>query len=103
RQTLPIVTNQRQVNPSHHGDSFFAIFAHPTAANVIYVSGDAPGNIFHVETSTNVWTPIAGPAPAMTSNTVPHADSRSLAFFTFAGTANLIEADDGGIYRLPLN
>src|SRR4029077_2149610 len=40
------------------------------------------------------WTRITGPAA---KNTSPHADSRNMAFDS---SGNILEADDGGIYRL---
>src|SRR5262249_30339174 len=53
--------------------------------------------IYQVTPSTNTWTSIAGPGANHTS---PHADSRYMVFATYGFSNDILEADDGGIYRL---
>ena len=61
--------------------------------------GKSSGRIFRgVRNSSSVeWLPIVG---AATHGTAPHADSR---YLIFDAADNLLEADDGGIYRLTGN
>lgn len=68
-------------------DSFYMGF------NTIVLDGISGGAIYQVTPSTNTWTSIVGPGANHTS---PHADSR---FMVFNGS-DILEADDGGIYRL---
>ncbi|MGH7137371.1 MAG: hypothetical protein ACREHD_16630, partial [Pirellulales bacterium] len=105
--------------PGSQGIIHFSITADPTNPELVYVGGDrqpGPGDpgIFQFPNSigaTNYtgrlfrgdasqplasqWTPITNDATA--SNTGPHADSRHLAF---DASGNLLEVDDGGVYRL---
>ena len=106
------------VNPGGQGNLHFSIVADPTIANVVYVGGDrqpAPlpnsigarnlsGRLFIGDSLLQPsirWQPIthnfADPdGIGGNPGTAPHADSRAMAF---AGN-DLLEADDGGIYRL---
>ncbi|MBI1832891.1 MAG: hypothetical protein HYR84_15740, partial [Planctomycetes bacterium] len=77
------------------GFNNFAITADPTDANIVYVSGDRPPNIFRGDAGGGTWTSLSNTAAV--SNTRPHADSRAL---YFRNTTTLMEADDGGIYEL---
>ena len=103
------------------GGIHFSITADPTNANIVYVGGDRQpsqlnrsgfeigafpnsigadnysGRLFRVDASLSAGsqaTPITNNFTANGSS--PHADSRSL---TFDAVGNLIESDDGGIYR----
>src|SRR5262249_43786155 len=53
--------------------------------------------IYQVTPSTNTWTPIVG---AGANHTSPHADSRYMTFASYGFSNDILEADDGGIYRL---
>ncbi len=100
------------------GDIHFSIVVDPANPNVIYVGGDAQpgdkpnsigaqnhtGRIFRgvYTPAGTVWTPIthnfADPdGPGGQPGTAPHADSRDMAFNALG---QILEADDGGIYRL---
>ena len=86
-------------DPGPQGDKHFSIAADSTGNNV-YVGGDVRanppfvGNLFIGNVTTGNWSSIIlGGA----NNTAPHADSRDLAF---DANGNLLETDDGGIYRL---
>ena len=85
-------TQQPQTNRGTQGDKHFA-FAADAAGNV-FVGGDRPNHIFRWTASTQHWVPIVG---ASTNGTAAHADSR---FITFDRRGVLLEADDGGVYRL---
>ncbi|MFL6247775.1 MAG: RTX toxin, partial [Thermoanaerobaculia bacterium] len=111
-----------EVEPGGQGSTHFSIVADPTDANIVYVGGDRQpspfpnsidannfaGRIFRVNATSNAGsqsTPLTN-CPAATadcngsistsSNSSPHADSRRLAF---DAAGNLLETDDGGIYR----
>lgn len=86
--------------PATHGGgqgfNNFAIVADPTNANMVYVSGDRPPNIFRGEAGANTWTSIV--LAGTSSDTNPHADSRHMVFLN---TTTLLESDDGGVFQLP--
>ncbi|HQU47294.1 MAG TPA: hypothetical protein PK867_31115, partial [Pirellulales bacterium] len=70
--------------------------ADPTDPNVVYVGTYAEQH-FRGDASQpagSQWTSVDG---ANAGNSAPHSDSRSLAF---DANGNLLESDDGGIYRL---
>ena len=107
------------------GSIHFSILADPTDANIVYVGGDRQpgppegipwpnsigaqdysGRLFrgdasaatgsqweHLTHSNNV-SAVAGGGTA--SSSAPHADSREM---TFDALGNIIEVDDGGVYR----
>jgi hypothetical protein len=94
------------VRPGH-----FTLAADPGDANIVYVGGDRQqqpnafvangttdfsGNLFIGDwrRRRGVWQPLVG---SFANGTAPHADSRHI---TFDANGNLIEADDGGVYRL---
>ncbi|MEX0330674.1 MAG: LEPR-XLL domain-containing protein, partial [Puniceicoccaceae bacterium] len=99
------------LHPGGQGDLHFSLAVDPNNSSVIYVGGDRQpsrtnnsvglsgggGRVFRYTGSA--WEQIVG---STVNNTTPHADSR---FITFDTAGNLLEADDGGIYRLtnPLN
>ncbi|MEO1084372.1 MAG: RTX toxin, partial [Acidobacteriota bacterium] len=109
------------VHPGGQGRIHLAIVADPTDINTVYVSGDrqpffteASGNpgtffpnsigavdfsgrIFRGDASANPgsqWTPLTHVGTANSSS--PHADSREM---VFDAAGDLIETDDGGIYK----
>ncbi len=121
---LPLPTTTENGTPyglhtSDHGELHFSLAADPVNTNLVYVGGDAQtgtslgsllssGRLFRVNAD-----PSSGPqvtslthCPSATSdcfnrqstrnNSAPHADSRDIAF---DASGNLIQTDDGGIYR----
>ncbi|MEE8452868.1 MAG: hypothetical protein V3R99_13165, partial [Thermoguttaceae bacterium] len=107
------------VNPGGQAMKNFALAASPTDANVVYASGDrqtkrvdgktpsvanpnasgATGWVARIFQGTfapggGSWTPVVG---TNASGTAPHADSREL---IFDKQGNLLDGNDGGIYRL---
>jgi hypothetical protein len=102
------IQNFQQPNASGFGGfgrGNLSIVADPTDSTVFFIAGDdqssSPfvGVIFRVTcndttpSSDNWVSVVEGGA----NNTAPHADDRSL---TFDFSGNLLETDDGGIYRL---
>jgi Ca2+-binding RTX toxin-like protein len=85
------------------GVNNFSIVADPTDPTVVYLGGDGTHfpdvlgpevpNLFIGRGEFDTWDPISGSGA---NNTAPHPDSR---FMVFSGN-DLLEADDGGIYRL---
>ncbi len=83
------------------GTLHVSMLAHRTNADVFYFGGDVfsggppwVGDIYQVTASTNTWTPfVMGGA----NGSAPHADSREM---VFDANGDLLEADDGGLYRL---
>jgi hypothetical protein len=110
-------------HPGGQGGTHLSIAADPTNANIVYVAGDRQpyfsegnggsnffpnssgamdysGRSFRGDASqpeTSVWSLLTHTGTANMSS--PHADSREM-FFDAAG--NLIESDDGGIYKRTL-
>ncbi|NQV24715.1 MAG: hypothetical protein HQ518_10130, partial [Rhodopirellula sp.] len=75
------------------GDVHFSIAADPTNPNLVYVRGQA-SDLFRGDASlptASQFTSITGGAFG-----IPHVDSREA---VFDANGNLIETDDGGIYR----
>ena len=113
------------VKPGSQGAIHFSIVADPTDPNIVYVAGDRQdgpfpnfigatnytARIFRGDTTvtptgatpspqwehvTNRNDVTAIPGGGTASNSSPHADSRDMAF---DANGNLIEVDDGGVYR----
>jgi subtilisin-like proprotein convertase family protein len=98
--------------PGSQGSLHFSIAADPQNPNLVYVGGDRQpspfpnslgagnftGRLFRVDASL----PVGSQAVSITNlgtttrNSAPHADSREM---VFDAAGNLIETDDGGIYR----
>jgi hypothetical protein len=92
------------------GDSHFSMVVDPNDPTVLYIAGDVQRNfnqaggwvartfrgVFsQANPNQTAWTLIvSGDANALGA---PHADSRSM---VFDGNGNLLQANDGGIYRL---
>lgn len=119
---------QPRFKPGSQGATHFSIVADPTDSNIVYVGGDRQpgsgdaggafpnsigasnytGRLFRVNASLGTGaqsTPLTHCATATaacnntistTSNSAPHADSRRMAF---DANGNIIQGDDGGIYR----
>ncbi len=104
------------LHPGGQGTLHSSIAADPTNDNIVYVGGDRqpdglPGAQFPNSIGANTysgrlfrgdfsqasgsqWTPLTHNGTA--SNSSPHADSRDL---QFDANGNLLEGDDGGIFR----
>lgn len=111
------------IHPGGQGRIHFSLAADPTNSNIVYVGGDRQpllneggsgttsfpnslgandfsGRLFRGDASlppATRWTSITHSGAL--NNSSPHADSRDMAF---DAAGNLIETDDGGIYRRPL-
>ena len=91
------------VHPGSQGSTNTAIAADPTNANVVFVSGDRitagpfTGNVARIDASQPLASQSTFVVDAGANSTAPHADSRAMAF---DANGNLLESDDGGIYRL---
>ncbi|MEI7837018.1 MAG: hypothetical protein WCK05_11510, partial [Planctomycetota bacterium] len=88
------------IHPGSQGSVHFSILADNSDANVVYVGGDRAnaspfvGNLFRGDASGGgSWTDITN---AGGIGTAPHADSRDM---EFDANGNIVEADDGGVYR----
>lgn len=90
------------VHPGGQGTVNTAIAADPVNANLVYISGDRitsspfTGNVQRGDASLPLGSQFAITHGAGGGNTSPHADSRAL---VFDANGNLLESDDGGIYR----
>lgn len=108
------------IHPGGQGGLHFSIAADPVDANIVYVGGDrqpyfgegvsGSGQFFPNSLGANDYSGrlFRGDAAAAagsrwtslthtdTPRTAPHADSRDMAFDS---AGNLLEADDGGIYK----
>ena len=91
------------VHPGGQGTVNTALVADPSNPNVVYVSGDRitagpfTGNVARLDASLALGSQNTFVVDAGASNTAPHADSRAMAF---DANGNLLQSDDGGIYRL---
>jgi hypothetical protein len=105
------------IHPGKQGDIHLSLAADPTNPNIVYIGGDRqPGGgnkepTFPNASGANDFSgrhfignasqPAGSQWSAMEDNgangTAPHADSRALVFDAFG---NLLDGDDGGIYRL---
>lgn len=104
-------------SPGGQGATHFSIVADPTNADVVYVGGDRQplafgdtggfpnslgandfsGRLFRVDASLAMGSQaVALTHVNTTSNSAPHADSRDM---VIDANGNIIEVDDGGIYR----
>ncbi len=99
------------LHPGTQGGTHTSIAADPTNSNIVYLGGDRqaspfPNPVGAVNFSGNLargdaslapgsqWTALTHSGTA--SNSSPHADSRDM---VFTAGGDLIETDDGGIYR----
>ncbi len=76
-----------------------SLVADPVNPDVVYAGAQSQGRygslfVWNAPGSLGVWTSITDDSA---KGTAPHADSRNLAF---EADGNLLEVDDGGIYRL---
>lgn len=105
------------LHPGFQASSHLSIAADPTNANLVYVGGDRqprtfsdtfdfPNSIGALDFSGRLFRGNASLAPGSqfsplthsgtSSGSAPHADSRDM---TFDADGNLIEVDDGGVYK----
>ncbi len=110
------------IHPGGQGNIHLSITADPSNSNIVYVGGDRQpspridtgnpalpfwpnsigannftGRLYRIDASQSAGsqaTPLTHSGTA--SNSAPHADSRDMAF---DAAGDLLEADDGGIYR----
>lgn len=108
------------IHPGAQGSIHLSIVADPTDPNIVYVGGDRQplfnepiggpvsfpnsigaanftGRLFRGDASKasgSQWVPLTHVGTA--SNSAPHADSREM---TFDARGDLIETDDGGVYK----
>ncbi len=103
------------IHPGGQGGIHFSLAVDPTDSDIVYIGGDRQpltddnefpnaigavdfsGRLFRGDSSApsgSQWTPLTHSGTASFSS--PHADSRDMAF---AADGNLLETDDGGIYR----
>lgn len=94
------ITNLPQVSPGTQATIHASLLADQTNQNVVFIGGDRQAggpfvaNMFQGNAATNSWSSIVlGGA----GGTAPHADSRDM---VFDANGNILESDDGGIYRL---
>ena len=89
-------------HPGQQGDVHFSIAADPTDPNIVYLAGDRltgppyTGNLFRGNASLAAGSQFTTIMDANGGGTAPHADSREM---MFDANGNLLESDDGGIYR----
>lgn len=105
-------------HPGGQGSLHLSIAADPTDANIVYVGGDRqpcfseavnfnqcfPNSLGANDYSGRLFRGTVGGSPVWASithsgaggNSSPHADSRGM---TFDANGDLIEVDDGGVYR----
>lgn len=90
------------VHPGGQGSVNTALAADPVNPNLVYISGDRitaspfTGNVVRGDASLAAGSQFGIIHGSGGGNTSPHADSRAMAF---DANNNLLEADDGGIYR----
>ncbi|MEZ5441858.1 MAG: hypothetical protein R3F15_10265 [Lysobacterales bacterium] len=90
------------VHPGGQGTANTSLVAHPSDANLVYIGGDRigsspfTGNIVRGNFAAAAGSQFSLTMDAGGNGTSPHADSRDLAF---DADGQLLESDDGGIYR----
>ena len=93
---VPVILNGSQ------GQLHFSICADPANPAVVYLAGDRiagspfTGIIFRGDASLAPGSQFTSIVNANAGNTAPHADSREL---VADANGNLLEGDDGGLYR----
>jgi hypothetical protein len=85
-------TPSPSIFPGGKGRILGAFAADPSNPNVVFISGDAG-----VSAARYTGTAWEGVVPGSAQGTAPHADSRDM---TFNANGDLLQASDGGIFRL---
>ena len=96
--TWRAVQNLPQIPQNGQAAWHFSFVAHPTDPDVLFIRGDV-GDGYRVTMddampANDAWALMQG---AGANGTSPHADSRDM---TFDANGDLLQADDGGLYRL---
>ncbi|HET9031982.1 MAG TPA: hypothetical protein VFN25_03655 [Dokdonella sp.] len=100
-----IAMDTPSVHPGGQGSSNTAIAADPTDPDLVYISGDRistspfTANIVRGDFSAPAGSQFVIAMDAGAGGTSPHADSRDM---EFDANGELLESDDGGIYRRTL-
>lgn len=90
------------IHPGGQGSPNTSIAADPSNPNLVYLGGDRittspfTGNVVRGNFAAAPGAQFVATMDAGGNGTAPHADSRDLAF---DANGNLLESDDGGIYR----
>ncbi len=93
------------VHPGSQGTVNTSIVVDPTNANIVYIAGDRitaspfTGDVRRGDASLVAGSQFVTIVDANAQNTTPHADSRAM---VFDANGNLLQSDDGGIYRRTL-
>jgi hypothetical protein len=93
------------VHPGSQGTVNTSIVVDPTNANIVYIAGDRitaspfTGDVRRGDASLAAGSQFVSIVDGNAQNTTPHADSRAMAF---DANGNLLQSDDGGIYRRTL-
>lgn len=104
------------IHPGKQGGSHAALVADPQSVNIVYISGDRqtdqtedgsggtnqfPNVLGANNYSASVWRNVGGTWENLAANgangTAPHADTRAM---LFDADGNLLQANDGGIFKL---
>src|SRR6185436_11745404 len=89
------------INPGNQGGTHFSILADRTDGTLVYIGGDrrasSPffGNLFRGDSDDGSWRNMS--FDINTVGSAPHADSRDM---VFDADGDILEADDGGVFRL---
>jgi hypothetical protein len=100
-----IAMDTPSIHPGGQGSSNTAIIADPANANRVYIGGDRlstspfTANIVRGDFTASAGNQFVIAMDAGAGGTAPHADSRDM---TFDVNGELLESDDGGIYRRTL-
>jgi hypothetical protein len=110
-RTTPPVADQitilrQSLHKGNQGGIHFSIVADPNHDNVAFIGGDTSpqthagvytGRLFRGDASAPAGSQWQSIVNAAASNTAPHPDSRDM---EFDAQGNILQVDDGGIYKL---
>ncbi|MCA9010706.1 MAG: hypothetical protein KDB01_13235, partial [Planctomycetaceae bacterium] len=86
------------IHPGAQGRPNTSLAADPTDPNIVFIGGDRPStNVMRGDASLASGSQFATVTAGNANNSTPHADTRHM---IFDADGNLLESDDGGIYRL---
>ncbi len=98
-----VALDEPNIHPGGQGGTNTSIAADPLDGNVVYIAGDRitaspfTGSVFRVNAASTLGAQATSVVDGGANNTAPHADSRAMAF---DAAGNLLQSDDGGVYRL---